>query len=141
MRKIKAEKEHLQTAKDLRNKLNKLTGSNMQTHDDLIHKLATQNRFVYVPGKTLGKKVYAFVDHGRWVAQCECGGAESVDLDSPIFFCCSCGNRSTTGRPREVVFPKEIEQIEAILLKRTDLRWKNWKVGESVESLEKEYTE
>ena len=141
MKKIKVEKERLETSKVLRDKINKAMGTNIKTHDDLIHKLAVQSRVVYVPGKTIGKKVYAFVDHGRWVAQCECGGAESVDPDSPIFFCCSCGNRSTTGRPREVVFPKEMERIETILLKRTDPRWKCWKVGESIESLEKEYSE
>ena len=60
----------------------------------------------------------AYVNQGRWIATCHCGGAEAVDPDEPFFYCFVCGNRSTDGNPRLVIFPKDKEQIEAELLKR-----------------------
>jgi len=63
--------------------------------------------------------VLAVVNYGRWIAQCECGGAEYVALSDPVFFCCSCGNASVDGKLRMVIFPsiEEIQQIEAEILK------------------------
>ncbi len=43
----------------------------------------------------------------RWVAMCECGGAEVVDPNEPVFFCCSCGNAKVGGLWRPVNFPQE----------------------------------
>lgn len=72
----------------------------------------------FVGGAPVGKPVTAEVNHGQWIALCECGGAEAVDPDEPIFYCFNCGNRSTKGRPRSVVFPQNIEEIERTLLER-----------------------
>ncbi|MBI5964944.1 MAG: hypothetical protein HY863_15805 [Chloroflexi bacterium] len=68
----------------------------------------------------IGEPVKAEINHGQWLAFCECGGAESVDYDEPIFYCFHCGNQSTNGRPRPVEFPAaEIrEEIERLLLER-----------------------
>lgn len=57
--------------------------------------------------------VAARVDFGRWIADCECGGAEYVEPTDRVFFCQSCG---THGRP--VIFPDDIAGIEAELLQR-----------------------
>ena len=50
--------------------------------------------------------VEAVWDGDRWVAVCECGGAEVVTLEEPVFFCCSCGNAGVGGRWRPVTFPR-----------------------------------
>jgi len=74
----------------------------------------------FVDCEPIGKPVYAKVNMGQWLAQCECGGAESVDPDEPIFYCFSCGNYENHGKPRKVIFPskKEIMEIESVLLRR-----------------------
>ena len=70
--------------------------------------------------EVVGKPVNAEIDWGQWIARCECGGAETVDPDEPIFYCFSCGNYDNHGKPRPVIFPKlkEREQIEREILKR-----------------------
>ncbi len=60
--------------------------------------------------------VEAVVDYGRWIARCECGGAEYVTPDDPVFYCCSCGNARTNGAARPVAFPEDIAEIEAALM-------------------------
>ncbi len=78
-------------------------------------------------GPTAGEPVIGFVNQGRWVANCECGGAEAVDPDEPFFYCFECGNCITDGSPRLVIFPQDITAIEAELLKRPviELRGRN----------------
>ena len=65
-----------------------------------------------------GKPVYAEINQGAWIAQCECGGAEFVAPDEPVFFCCSCVNRANQSKLRPVIFPDDIAAIEAELLSR-----------------------
>lgn len=62
--------------------------------------------------------VNARIWQGQWIADCECGGASFVDYDEPVFFCFGCGNRADGGRFREVIFPENREQIEALILAR-----------------------
>jgi len=50
-------------------------------------------------------EVVARIDHGRWIADCECKGAEYVDPGEPVFFCLSCLNAAHNGRLRPVRFP------------------------------------
>lgn len=73
-----------------------------------------------------GAPVLARIELGRWIADCECGGAEFVDPDEPIFFCFSCGNRANDNVPRPVTFPPPAERqvIEQLVLQRPvdDLR-------------------
>lgn len=72
----------------------------------------------FTGGPTAGEPVKAYVNQGRWIATCHCGGAEAVDPDEPFFYCFVCGNRETDGNPRLVIFPKNIREIETELLKR-----------------------
>jgi len=67
-----------------------------------------------------GKAVMAEVNHGQWLAFCECRGCEAVDYEEPIFYCFNCGNRGTGGWPRPVTFPnaKDRMEIERLLLER-----------------------
>lgn len=69
-------------------------------------------------GKVSGEPIYAYVDFGRWIAACECGGHEYVDPDEQIFYCFSCGNRAVQGDARPVIFPDARDEIERLLLRR-----------------------
>jgi len=74
-----------------------------------------------VNGAVKGKPVAAEINFGQWIATCpDCPGAEAVDPGEPIFYCCSCGNRTNGGHPRPVTFPptKERIAIENEILKR-----------------------
>ena len=62
--------------------------------------------------------VYARIDSGRWIGDCECGGAEYVDPDEPIFFCLSCGNVRFKSCARSVIFPRDRQEIERLILAR-----------------------
>ena len=57
-----------------------------------------------------GDTVTAYINHGRWVADCVCNGAELVHPDYPMV-CGSCG------RTHQVIFPKPKDRarIEAAL--------------------------
>lgn len=69
--------------------------------------------------------VTARIDHGRWIADCECKGAEYVDPDEPIFFCASCKNAADEGRLRSVKFPPAAtrKKIEKKLNEATYFSW------------------
>jgi hypothetical protein len=86
----------------------------------------------------IGKPLPAFINHNRWLAVCECGGAEVVDPQHKYMYCFSCFNMLNKGRPRHVKFPHRMKRIEAILLEREDPLTKNWMLTESIEDLEAE---
>jgi hypothetical protein len=69
-------------------------------------------------GKVSGDAVTAIVESGRWIAKCECGGAEYVSQDEPIFFCFACANFDNGGDARPVTFPQDMKDIEWELCKR-----------------------
>lgn len=83
-----------------------------------ISKLAARFNRKFVSDRVAGNPVHARIDFGRWIADCECGGAEYVDPDEPIFFCLSCGNSATSGRAREVIFPGNRDAIEKEVMSR-----------------------
>ncbi len=83
--------------------------------------------------------VYAYVNHGRWVADCECAGAELV-RDGDDFFCRSCGNAEAEGEPRPIEWPASRAEIEAVLALRPGLN-RNWRPGETVAGLLRENEE
>ena len=86
-------------------------------------------------------KVTAFVNHNRWVATCECGGAEVVDPGDPVFYCFSCFNDETKGRTRKVTFPTDRSDIENVLEVRKNPYNRNWLVHETLKDLEDENTQ
>ena len=87
-------------------------------------------------GKIKGTPVQAMVIHNRWMANCECMGAEAVDPDQPAFYCFSCFNQANKGYPRAVSFPADIADIEEILTQRADPLTKNWIPSETTDDLE-----
>lgn len=82
-----------------------------------------------------GDPVIAMVNHNRWIAQCECGGAEVVDPDLPNFYCFSCFNVFNEGYARTVDFPHYHAAIDKVLSLRDDPFTKNWIPGETIGEL------
>lgn len=78
---------------------------------------------------TTADPVKARIDYGRWIGDCECGGAEYVDPDEPIFYCQTCGNAAHNGFAREVVFPDARDSIEKAVLERKVLHSKPVELG------------
>lgn len=78
--------------------------------------------------------VYAYIEHGRWVAKCL--GCSEVMLTKPewgIACCAECG-----GVHHRVMFPDDFEKIEQILLQRPVRKTQNWLVTETVDDLLRE---
>jgi hypothetical protein len=98
------------------------------------------------PTGKLKASVKAYVNHGRWVAECGtdgCGGAMSVDVEEPLFYCWVCGNQWANGAWARVEFPARREEIERLLLLRPAANGmeavnRNWVVGEPLANLEAE---
>lgn len=87
------------------------------------------------------RPVSAYVNAGRWLAKCECGGCEYVDLEQLVFMCCNCWNAEVGHRWRPIVIPKQRVAIERLLLKRPDGATRNWRPGETIADLARENRE
>lgn len=85
----------------------------VMTVTDWLRKAAAR-KGAMVPDMVGGAPVIARIDHGRWIADCECKGAEYVDPDEPVFLCLSCLNQGNGGHMRPVKFPspKDRAKIE-----------------------------
>ena len=77
------------------------------------------------------RPVVARIHRGMWIADCECGGAELIWLDEPVFRCSDCH-----GPWRRVILPDVDERVKitACLLVRPRLN-RNWEPGETVSHL------
>lgn len=89
------------------------------------------------------RPVAARVNAGRWIADCECGGAEYVDDQVRVFMCAACFNRADGSVWRRVIFPASPARraIEAVLLARPDAVTRHWDVSMRVRDLERENAE
>jgi len=65
-----------------------------------------------------------YVNYGRWIIKCECGGAEKA-WEEGVFMCQSCLNARHKHRYRHSVFPEHRREIEALLALRP-LPNRNW---------------
>lgn len=83
-------------------------------------------------GQPTGKPVYARVEANRWIADCECRGAEVVTPADPAFFCLSCLNEGNRNRPRPVIFPDDKEDVEDALLARPEPETRNYTPADAV---------
>lgn len=77
-----------------------------------------KNKMVQVNFPAQGSAVEAQINQGAWIGVCECGGAEFVAPEEPVFFCWGCVNRMNNGYVRPVTFPEDMAEIEAELIKR-----------------------
>jgi len=114
------------------------------THDDInpgtarqfFAQVATRSRGWEVPTETSPTPVMARLDAGRWLADCPiCDGAELVSVSDPVFFCLSC---SSGGMWWPVEWPVDRAEIEAEVIKRSDLMGWAWNPGETLADLEAE---
>lgn len=82
------------------------------------------------------------VNHGRWIADCPfCDiGAELVNFDTGLFFCCNCRNAQVEHAFIRVVIPRDAERkrIEDVLLERPVEETRNWQPEETVADLVRE---
>ena len=83
-----------------------------------------------------GKPLQAYVNHGRWVVKCECGGAEKA-WEEGLFMCQSCWNSKHQHKLRLAMFPKSRAEIEKLLIVRP-LENRNWSPSESLSFLKAE---
>lgn len=83
---------------------------------------------------------YAHISHSRLVALCpNCGGAEAVWREGPhVMLCANCGNADIQGRLRTVILPDNLNEIEQLLMQRSNPATRNWLSGETIEELEAE---
>ena len=84
---------------------------------DRIRQIASRHG-LHLYEEVSGIPVKAQLDFGRWIARCECGGAEAVDPSDPVFFCVSCGNYRNSGRLRRVEFPADYKAVEKKVMAR-----------------------
>ena len=85
------------------------------------------------------ESVKARVNHGRWIVDCECRGAEFA-FDEGLFMCQSCYNAGHKHQYRRLVFPKNRKGIEMELIQRPEPN-RNWYPGESIAKLRAENEE
>lgn len=82
--------------------------------------------------------VHAYVNHGRWVADCPCGGALIVSSREPWFWCTDCGNVANDHKWRHVIFPRQKKLIETVLMARPRSDNRNWRKGGALATLRHE---
>lgn len=70
----------------------------------------------------------AYVNHGRWLADCPCGDAMAVDPDIPWGVCLGCGGHAV------VRFPVNAIEIERILAHRPTAN-QNWREPDTMAHL------
>jgi hypothetical protein len=94
-----------------------------RTRNRIAKALASNN----TPTRRNRKQVAAYINHGRWVADCPCNGAELVGPGEDMV-CGSCGTISS------VDFPDTAADIEKVLGLRDPYN-QNWHPGETVDEL------
>lgn len=97
-------------------------------------------------GVSLEQPAVARVNASRWIADCPvtgCEGAEYVNLDERLFFCCECRNQAFGNSPIKVALPDAdtLAEIERLLLLRPAPASRNWESDRSVDDLKAENTE
>lgn len=83
-----------------------------------------------------GKPLLAYVNHGRWLVKCECGGCEYYWQEG-WFFCMSCLNSAHGHKYRHAARPRNAEAIERLLNLRPVLN-RNWLPDETISQLKAE---
>lgn len=104
---------------------------------------------VLPPIANVQNSVPAYINEGRWVAECPvdgCGGAILVSEKTPLFLCPECGSPENGNNWYAVAFPADKAVIERVLLKRPSrvpdrAKTRHWRPGESVDDLKRENRE
>lgn len=92
------------------------------------------------PATIGGTPLVAFINHGRWLAECDlfserrsdvCKNAQYVDEDDPRFFCIACLNAEIGGQWRDVTWPVDSAVVE-VPLEELPVQEQNWTPEEVV---------
>ncbi|WP_314411357.1 hypothetical protein [Streptomyces sp. DSM 40484] len=70
-----------------------------------------QRRVLPPEGFIIGQKIYAQINHNRWVADCPCGSAQVVSPADPRTACTECGLGWIV-----LVFPDDPDAVEASVI-------------------------
>lgn len=82
--------------------------------------------------------VSAYINEGRWIAECpDCHGAQLAAREDKRFLCNCCGNVAIAGQWRAVIWPKDVQGIEDALQPRAEVN-AHWLPGETVAQLKRE---
>lgn len=126
----------IETARQYRGRDRSLIG---KSDAELAPRLFWQaSRGVNFNAETAGDEyaIQAYVNHGRWLAECpDCHGAQVTSPDDRRFMCHCCGNEEVGGRWRAVVWPAKARAIEQLLELRPKPENQNWRPGETVADL------
>lgn len=93
--------------------------------------------------------IHVCVNHGRWIVHCpckynshhgirQCAGAQLASRNILRFFCVDCQNAFVGGKWIPVVWPPNIDEIDAALGVRPLCDMRNWLPGEPIEALHAE---
>ncbi|WP_405769332.1 transposase [Actinacidiphila glaucinigra] len=75
------------------------------------YELKQQRRIQAPEGMILGHRLWARINHGRWVADCPCGSAQVVSPADRRFACPECGAGWFP-----IVFPADVDAAEASIV-------------------------
>lgn len=104
------------------------------TQEVVLRMMAKQQ--VKPMGDSEAPPLKARVNHGRWLVDCECNGAE-LAWDEGVFMCLSCFNAGHEHKYRTAIFPRNRKAIELLLMGRP-VENRNWYPGESLAQLRAE---
>lgn len=94
--------------------------------DFIAHNRRGRPDLPWTDPKESDQRLAARVSGGKWVVDCPCGNAPATHPDWRVAACFMCG-----AIYREVVFPEQIREIEALLMKR-GRRHRHWVPTETV---------
>ncbi len=81
------------------------------------------------------------VNHGRWVVECPCGGAQLASRTDRRFLCVDCRNVLFGGKWVAVEWPERAAALEAELMRRPLAPMRNWRPDEPMEAVQELTTE
>jgi hypothetical protein len=84
-----------------------------------------------------GDPIKVYGNHGRWIAECPCGGAQLASQADQRFMCVECGNAYQGGAWRPVAWPDDVDVI-ADLLDERPTTLANFDPDQTVEDIQAE---
>lgn len=95
--------------------------------------------FVMPSGLAAKPALAARVNHGQWIVDCPfCPSASMACATDHRFFCVNCLNAGAGGKWLAVIWPKNRDAIEAVLLERPNPHTRNWSMVETLQDLRAE---
>lgn len=88
---------------------------------------------VHIEPHDVSDRLYAYVNHGRWLADCVCGSGVMVDPSFQIACCFECAAIYS-----RIIFPTLYREIERRLVQRVRDAHRNWIPGETLAMLDAE---